>query len=93
MTLRPVNRSKQILIVVDDVYQSLGKLLGLYNHQAEVKPGIADSAVVAQTAKLGNNVGIDHQSVIGEKLWNWGRKFNFSSRFFGKRCVVVGKKL
>ena len=62
----PSQPIKATLILVDDVYQSLGKLLGLYNHQSEVKVGIADSAVIAHSTHLGKEVGIDHQTVIGE---------------------------
>lgn len=86
----PSQPIKATLILVDDVYQSLGKLLSLYNHQAEVKHGIADSAVVAPSAKLGNNVGIDHQSVVGENCEIGDGSLIFPHVFLGNG-VVLGK--
>lgn len=86
----PSQPIKATLILVDDVYQSLGKLLGLYNHQSEVKVGIADSAVIAHSAHLGKEVGIDHQTVIGENCEVGDGSLIYAHVFLG-RDVTIGK--
>lgn len=54
------------LIRVEDVYQSLTKLLALFGVQKEVENIISKKAFVNKNAKIGDNVKIGHFSVINQ---------------------------
>lgn len=54
------------LIKVDDAYESLAKLLQLYESSKPKKEGIDSLASIAPTAKIGKNVYIGAFAVIGD---------------------------
>ena len=57
---------KATLIKVDNAYESVAKLLTLYEMSKPKKTGISPLASVASTAKVGENVYIAPYAVIGE---------------------------
>lgn len=54
------------LIKVDDAYQSLAKLMAVYQESIPRKQGIDPRAYVASTAKIGNKVYIGPFAYVGE---------------------------
>lgn len=58
--------SSLTLIKVPDAYASFAKLLEAYNGFRKPKPGIHPSAVIAESATIGENVHIGALVVIGE---------------------------
>ena len=62
----PEKEVKATLIKVDNAYESVAKLLTLYEMSKPKKTGISPLASVASTAKVGENVYIAPYAVIGE---------------------------
>ena len=62
----PEKEVKATLIKVDNAYESVAKLLTLYEMSKPKKTGIDPLASVASTAKVGENVYIAPYAVIGE---------------------------
>ena len=62
----PEHEIKTTLIKVDNAYESLAKLLNLYEMSKPKKQGIDSLAFVAPSAKIGENVYIGAFSYIGE---------------------------
>lgn len=57
---------KATLIKVDNAYESLSKLMMLYESQKPKKQGISSLASISETAKIGENVYIAPFAVIGD---------------------------
>ena len=87
---QPAQPVKATLILVEDVYQSLSKLLGLYNHQPEVKVGVASTAYISDSAVLGAGVCIDHQVVVNDNCEIGEGTLLYAQVFLGKG-VVIGR--
>ena len=64
----PEHEIKATLIKVDNAYESLAKLLNLYEMSKPKKEGIDSLAFVAPSAKIGENVYIGAFAYIGEKM-------------------------
>jgi UDP-3-O-[3-hydroxymyristoyl] glucosamine N-acyltransferase len=62
----PENEVKATLIKVNNAYESVAKLLTLYEMSKPQKTGISSLASIAPTAKIGENVYIAPYAVIGE---------------------------
>lgn len=62
----PEQEIKATLIKVDNAYESLAKLLNLYEQSKPKQKGIAPLAFVAKTAKIGKDVYIAPFAYIGE---------------------------
>lgn len=62
----PEKEVKTTLIKVDNAYESVAKLLTLYEMSKPKKTGIDPLASIAPTAKIGENVYIAPYAVIGE---------------------------
>lgn len=62
----PEKEIKATLIKVDNAYESMAKLLTLYESSKPRKTGFDAKAVIAPTAKIGENVYIAPYVVIGE---------------------------
>ena len=62
----PEKEVKATLIKVDNAYESVAKLLTLFEMSKPKKTGISPLASVASTAKVGENVYIAPYAVIGE---------------------------
>lgn len=85
----PTQPIQATLIVVEDVYQSLAKLLSLYNHEPEVKPGVSPTAYVGKEVHLGENVAIDHQVVVSDNC-NIGENTLLYAHVFIGKGVEIG---
>ena len=62
----PEKEIKTTLIKVDNAYESVAKLLTLYEMSKPKKTGISPLASIASSAKIGTNVYIAPYAVIGE---------------------------
>jgi UDP-3-O-[3-hydroxymyristoyl] glucosamine N-acyltransferase len=62
----PENEVKATLIKVNNAYESVAKLLTLYEMSKPQKTGVSSLASIAPTAKIGENVYIAPYAVIGE---------------------------
>ena len=62
----PEQEVKATLIKVDNAYESLAKLLNLYEQSKPKRVGIDSLAFVAETAKIGKDVYIAPFACIGE---------------------------
>ena len=62
----PEKEVKATLIKVDNAYESLAKLLNLYEMSKPKKTGIDPLAYIAPTAKVGNNVYIAPFACVGD---------------------------
>ncbi len=67
-TFVPEQPISATLIKVDSAYQSLAKLLQLVDSLKPKKTGIHATAVVAESAKIGENVYIGAYAVVGENV-------------------------
>ncbi len=63
----PENKINATLIKVDNAYESLAKLMTLYEASKPKKQGIDPLASIASTAQIGKNVYIGPFAVIGEQ--------------------------
>ncbi len=63
----PESEIKATLIKVDNAYEALAKLMGLYEMSKPKKQGIDPLASIASTAQIGENVYIGPFAVIGEQ--------------------------
>ncbi len=63
----PEGEIKATLIKVDNAYESLAKLLNLYEMSKPQKTGIDPLASIATTAQIGENVYIGPFAVVGEQ--------------------------
>lgn len=63
----PLNKTLT-LIRVDNVHAAFGKLLELYSQTKNDQLGISESAVVSDTAKLGDNIYIGDLAVVGDNV-------------------------
>ncbi len=63
----PESEVKATLIKVDNAYEALAKLMGLYEMSKPKKQGIDPLASIASTAQIGENVYIGPFAVIGEQ--------------------------
>ncbi|MCB0396799.1 MAG: UDP-3-O-(3-hydroxymyristoyl)glucosamine N-acyltransferase, partial [Flavobacteriales bacterium] len=62
----PASAVKSTLVRVENAYQALAKLLQLYAENKKKKAGIHASAVIADNARLGENIFIGPLVTIGE---------------------------
>lgn len=62
----PEHEVKATLIKVDNAYESIAKLLTLYEQSKPKKTGISERAAIAESATIGENVYIAPFAVIGE---------------------------
>jgi UDP-3-O-[3-hydroxymyristoyl] glucosamine N-acyltransferase len=69
----PEHEIKATLIKVDNAYESLAKLLNMYEMSKPKKQGIHSLAYVSSTAQIGKNVYIGPFAYIGEN-WELARK-------------------
>ena len=82
------------LIRVEDAYASFGKLLEMYNQVKNNKTGIADSAIIPETAEIGEDVFIGDMVVIGDnvKIMDGARIFPNvfigDNSSIGKDCLI-----
>lgn len=84
----PTQPIQATLIIVEDVYQSLAKLLSLYNHEPEVKPGVAASAFVGKDVVLGQNVSLDQQVVVNDNCKIGDNSLIYAHVFIGKGVEI-----
>lgn len=87
-SFEPTYAVKAALIRVDNVYESLAKLLDRFNVITEVVRNISPQSSIHSTAKIGHNVGvgtfaiIDEDSVIGDNV-------ELDNQVcIGKRCII-----
>ncbi len=64
----PEKEIKATLIKVENAYESLSKLLNLYEMSKSKKQGIDPLAAIAPSAKLGENIYVGPFAVIGENV-------------------------
>lgn len=86
----PESEIKATLIMVDDVYASLGKLLEVHASMNEQPSGISSNCFISEKAELGKDVSISHFSVIeaGAKI---GENTILHSNVFVGKNVSIGK--
>jgi UDP-3-O-[3-hydroxymyristoyl] glucosamine N-acyltransferase len=63
---KPAREIKATLIRVDDPYQAIASLLAMYEQAKPVKKGIHPTAVIDETAIVGNDVYIGAYAVVSE---------------------------
>ncbi|MBK7602174.1 MAG: UDP-3-O-(3-hydroxymyristoyl)glucosamine N-acyltransferase [Saprospiraceae bacterium] len=79
---------KAALIRVDNVYESLAKLLDKFNVNDEVVRNISPNSSIHPKAILGNNVGVGTYSIIDEDT-HIGNNVEIDNQvYIGKRCVI-----
>jgi len=79
---------KAALIRVDNVYESLAKLLDKFNVNDEVIRHISPQSSVHETAVIGNNVGIGTFSIIDAEA-EIGNNVEIDNQVcIGKRCII-----
>ena len=76
------------LIKVDNAYESLAKLLMLYEQSKPKKQGIDPLASIASTAKIGENVYIGPFAVIGENV-----EIGNGTQIYPHVCIGDGVKV
>lgn len=76
------------LIKVDNAYESLAKLLMLYEQSKPKKQGIDPLASIAPTAKIGENVYIGPFAVIGEHV-----EIGDNTQIYPHVCIGDGAKI
>ncbi len=76
------------LIKVDNAYESLAKLLMLYEQSKPKKQGIDPLASIAPTAKIGENVYIGPFAVIGEHV-----EIGNNTQIYSHVCIGDGAKV
>lgn len=76
------------LIKVDNAYESLAKLLMLYEQSKPKKQGIDPLASIAPTAKIGENVYIGPFAVIGEHV-----EIGDNTQIYPHVCIGDGAKV
>ena len=76
------------LIKVDNAYESLAKLLMLYEQSKPKKQGIDPLASIAPTAKIGENVYIGPFAVIGEHV-----EIGNNTQIYPHVCIGDGAKI
>ncbi len=76
------------LIKVDNAYESLAKLLMLYEQSKPKKQGIDPLASIAPTAKIGENVYIGPFAVIGEHV-----EIGNNTQIYPHVCIGDGAKV
>lgn len=76
------------LIRVQDPYASFSQLLEMYNQVKNNKVGLAKSAIIAKSARLGENVYVGDQSVIGENVVLEKGVKVFPNSFIGDNAVI-----
>lgn len=84
----PEQDVKATLIKVDNAYESLARLLTLYEQSLPKKQGIDSLASIAPTAKIGENVYIGPFAVIGENA-----EIGNGSRIYPHAYVGDGVKI
>ena len=76
------------LIRVDDPYASFSQLLEMYNQVKNNKVGVAESATIAKSASLGEDVYVGDQTVIGENVTLEKGVKVFPNSFIGDNVVI-----
>ena len=90
----PEHEIKATLIKVDNAYESLAKLLNLYEMSKPKKEGIDSLAFVAPSAKIGENVYIGafayigENAVIGDNTQIYPHTFVGDGVKIGKGCLL-----
>ena len=64
----PEHELQTTLIKVDNAYESLAKLMALYEMSIPKKQGVSPLASIAESAKIGDNVCIHPQATIGSNV-------------------------
>jgi len=91
---KPSREVKATLIRVEDPYQSVAKLLAIYQQAKPVKKGIHPSAVIEDSASLGKDIYIGPCTVISENaVIGEGTSINAQAYIgegvtIGKNCVL-----
>ncbi|WP_321481070.1 UDP-3-O-(3-hydroxymyristoyl)glucosamine N-acyltransferase [uncultured Bacteroides sp.] len=85
---------KATLIKVDNAYESLAKLLSLYEESKPKKQGIDSLAYIAPSAKIGENVYIGafayigENTVIGDNSQIYPHTFVGDGANIGEECII-----
>ena len=88
---RPVSAT---MIKVDNAYQCLSRLLTLYQQSKPKRKGISPKAVVADSAKIGQdvyigaNAVIDESACIGDGTQIYPNSYIGENATVGKECIV-----
>ncbi len=82
----PERKVKPTMIIVDDVYNALAILMENFNSKISISKGISASAIVDESAKIGENVSIDDLVIIKSKVI-----IGDSSKIYGQ--VYIGDRV
>ena len=91
---KPAREVKATLIRVEDPYQSIAKLLAIYQQAKPAKKGIHPSAVIDESASLGENIYvgalavISENAVVGEGSSIHAQSFIGEGVRIGKNCIL-----
>jgi len=84
----PEKPIKATLIKVDNAYETLAKLMTLYEKSKPKSKGIADTAVVAESAKIGKDVFIGAYAVIDEGVVIGNNTQIYPHTYVGKNARI-----
>ena len=87
---KPAREVKATLIRVEDPYQSIAKLLAIYQQAKPAKKGIHPSAVIDESASLGGNIYVGACAVISENAFI-GEGSSIHAQSFIGEGVRIGK--
>jgi len=85
---------KATLIKVDNAYETLAKLMALYEQNKTQDKGIATTAVIAESVKIGKNVYIgayaviDEGAVIGDNTQIYPHTYIGKNAHIGEGCLI-----
>ena len=85
---------KATLIKVDNAYETLAKLMSLYEQNKTQDKGIAPTAVIAESVKIGKNVYIgayaviDEGAVIGDNTQIYPHTYIGKNAHIGEGCLI-----
>ena len=90
----PEKPIKATLIKVDNAYETLAKLMALYEQSKPKSKGVAESAVVAESAQIGKDVFIgayaviDEGAVIGDNTQIYPHTYVGKNARLGEGCLI-----
>jgi len=84
----PEKPIKATLIKVDNAYETLARLMTLYEQSKPKSKGVADTAVVAESAKIGKDVFIGAYAVIDEGVVIGNNTQIYPHTYVGKNARI-----
>ena len=83
-----IEKTDKTLIKVDNAAKAFSELIHLFHKKQKINPSISKTAVINESAKLGNNIYIGHNTIIDNDVTIGNNVFIGHGCYIGNNCII-----